>query len=75
MSLETKGPDGMPDPHREWELQGKLHRSREDAYAQVYKARVGSTVAATNTYLNALRVFVRRWLEEIENELRKRGEL
>jgi hypothetical protein len=54
-------------PHpREWELNGELHRTKEDAFRQVMKARAGSLVAATDDYLSHLEEEIYKWLREVQ---------
>jgi len=61
------------DMHREWELEGRTHRTRDDAVAQVNRGKTGSLVAATDTYLFQLAVELRKWLDEVNKEIAKRS--
>lgn len=57
------------DLNRENELDGELHRTREDAFRVVQQARVSSLVAAHSEYLKGLIEFLDRWREEIAVQL------
>lgn len=47
--------------------------TRNDAYAQVMKSRIGSTDnPSSTTYLEALRTFALEWVGEIEASLRRK---
>lgn len=56
---------------REWELEGEKHRSREDAFRQVLKARTSCFVAASPEYLENLIIFAHEWIGEIQAEIAK----
>jgi hypothetical protein len=49
------------------------NRTMGDAYARVMLARVGCFVDASDAYLDALRVDVLRWAEQIGAEISRRA--
>lgn len=53
---------------REWELEGQLHRTCDDARRQINKAKLGAHVAATDVYLESLKLDLQSWIKEIEKE-------
>ena len=63
----------MTDMSREWELDGATHRTRDDARAQITKAKLGAHVASTELYLVALRADLYTWIGEIDVELARRA--
>jgi len=60
------------DMSREWELEGKLHRTAGDAFRQLVPSKGGCLVAATDVYLLALKTELHKWIAEIDQELQER---